>query len=64
MAVLDYVKYANGDDADKRVLAVNAGLELIQSRVSTLPTGTNLEVELGKLSKYADLIQAALSKAE
>lgn len=64
MAVLDYVKYANGDAADKRVQAVNAGLELIQSRISTLPTGTSVEVELGKLSRYADLIQAAISKAE
>jgi len=60
MAVLDYVKYANGDAADQRALAVNAGLELIQSRVSTLPTGTSLEVEIGKLSSYADKIQEAL----
>ncbi|MGP0016861.1 hypothetical protein [Pseudomonas sp.] len=44
----------------QRAVAVTAALELIQSRVSTLPTGTSLDVELGKLSMYADKIQAAL----
>lgn|GEM_PF-6550101 len=48
----------------QRAIAVGAALELIQSRVGTLPTGTSLENELSKLSQYADKIQAALAKTE
>lgn len=50
--------------AAQRAVAVGAALELIQSRIGTLPTGTSLETELTKLSQYADKIQAALTTAE
>ncbi|WP_447096850.1 hypothetical protein [Pseudomonas sp. CF10PS3] len=50
--------------AAQRALAVGAALELIQSRIGTLPTGTSLETELSKLSQYADKIQAALATGE
>ncbi|MDQ0124688.1 hypothetical protein J2W17_003642 [Pseudomonas lini] len=61
MALLDDVKYANGDDADQRLLAVNAALELIAVRVTNNTTGGILEAELSRLSQYADTIQAALT---
>ena len=50
--------------AAQRALAIGAALELIQSRIGTLPTGTSLETELTKLSQYADKIQAALTTSE
>ncbi len=50
--------------AAQRAVAVGAALELIQSRIGTLPTGTSLETELTKLSQYADKIQAALTTSE
>ncbi|MND99153.1 hypothetical protein D3C76_822990 [compost metagenome] len=65
MAILDYLKYADGDAKDKRALAVNAALELISVRIgATSPNGNHLDQELGKLSAYADLIQQALKKVE
>jgi hypothetical protein len=61
MALLDHVKYSNGNDSDQRALAVNAALELIAVRVgATSPNGNHLDVELNRLSQYADKIQEAL----
>ncbi|WP_054076315.1 hypothetical protein [Pseudomonas amygdali] len=62
MAILDYVKYENGSASDKRVLAVNAALELISVRIgATSPNGNHLDQELNRLSSYADKIQDALT---
>ncbi|MBB1617028.1 hypothetical protein A9978_31725 [Pseudomonas sp. UMC65] len=60
MALLDYVKYDNGSETDKRALAVNAALELIAVRITNNTTGGILESELSRLSGYADTIQSAL----
>jgi hypothetical protein len=61
MAILDYVKYDNGSQENRRALAVNAALELIAVRIgATSPNGNHLDIELGKLSGYADTIQKAL----
>ncbi|WP_017255080.1 hypothetical protein [Pseudomonas tolaasii] len=61
MALLDYIRYENGSESDKRGLAVNAALELISVRIgATSPNGNHLDQELGKLAGYADKIQEAL----
>lgn len=62
MPVIPYSNYANGDSEDKRILAVNAALELIQARVSNSTVSGLLEGELNRLSTYADQIQAAISQ--
>lgn len=65
MPILDYVKYSTVSDSDKRILAVNAALELISVRIgATSPNGNHLDTELGRLSGYADQIQAALKVNE
>ncbi len=52
--------YSQATDADaKRAYAVSAALELIAVRCANNGAST-LDTELGKLSKYADTIQAAL----
>ncbi|AZE48237.1 hypothetical protein C4K04_2564 [Pseudomonas chlororaphis] len=50
--------------AAQRAVAVGAALELIQSRIGSALAGTSLETEMGKLSQYADKIQAALKTAD
>lgn len=46
-----------------RPTAVAAALELIAAKVANSPSSNSqLEVEMGRLSTYADQIQAALSK--
>lgn len=52
--------YANAGQDGRRLWAVNAALELIAASVgSAAGTRDHLENEMNKLSKYADLIQAA-----
>lgn len=48
------------DKQTKRAIAVSAALELIAARVSSSPLNDVVERELGKLSSFADTIQAAL----
>jgi hypothetical protein len=62
MALIDQVKYKTGSEADKRVMAVNAALELIAVRVTNNTTGGILEAELSRLSSYADTIQSAIQQ--
>ncbi|AHG41121.1 hypothetical protein N018_13240 [Pseudomonas syringae CC1557] len=62
MPIIPYSNYGNGDDEDKRIMAVNAALELIHARVSTSSVGGLLEGEMSRLSDYADQIQAAIKK--
>lgn len=50
------------DPKTKRAYAVAAALELIGVRILNNTTGSILSSELGKLSEYADLIQAAVDK--
>ncbi|MGY2254037.1 hypothetical protein [Pseudomonas reactans] len=58
---LSAVPYAQASDPKaKRAYAVSAALELIAVRVLNNTTSGILERELGKLSEYADTIQAAL----
>lgn len=53
--------YDSASPAKKRSIAVAAALELIAARVTSAPAnGTQLDVEIGNLSKYADQIQEAL----
>lgn len=46
-------------DDDKRVAAVSVALEIISARVSS-GAPVHLDMEMDKLSMYADQIQAAL----
>lgn len=66
MALLDHVKYDNGNDTDKRAIAVDVALQLILAKAGSSPDKTEtLKRELGNLSEYADQIQDALKvKAE
>ncbi|USU02981.1 MULTISPECIES: hypothetical protein [Pseudomonas] len=58
---LSAVPYAQATDPKaKRAYAVSAALELIAVRVLNNTSSGILESELGKLSSYADTIQAAL----
>ncbi|WP_439878876.1 hypothetical protein [Pseudomonas prosekii] len=50
---------SQGSNTARREAAVTAALTLISSKAES-PEGINLEYELGKLSSYADKIQAAL----
>lgn len=53
--------YEHASPDRKRSIAVAAALELIAARVGGAPAnGTHLDVEIGKLSAYADAIQEAL----
>ena len=57
------VAYAQANDPKaKRAMAVAAALNLIGVRVLNNTTGSILGSELGRLSEYADLIQAAVDK--
>ncbi|NWF10010.1 hypothetical protein HX810_20270 [Pseudomonas salomonii] len=53
--------YYNAGAEGKRIIAVSSALELIAAR-ATSANGLNLEAEFENLSKYADQIQAAISK--
>lgn len=58
---LPAVGYVSAVDKQvKRAIAVSAALELIALRVSSSPLNDVVERELGKLSSFADTIQAAL----
>ncbi len=53
--------YDNASPARKRSIAVAAALEVIAARITSAPSnGTFLDQEIGRLSSYADQIQAAL----
>ncbi|MGY2257455.1 hypothetical protein [Pseudomonas sp. SDO55104_S430] len=57
------VSYAQASDPKaKRAYAVSAALELIAVRVLNNTSSGILGTELGKLSEYADIIEAALNK--
>lgn len=61
MALLDHVKYGNGNDTDKRALVVDVALQLILAKAGNSPDKTNTLIgEMGNLSTYADQIQEAL----
>lgn len=54
---------ASADASDAEILrkyAVAAALEVIAARAPAMSASGQLEHEMGKLSKYADLIQEAL----
>ena len=53
--------YIQSGEEGKRLIAVEAAIDLIAVRVST--EGADLEGEMNRLSKYADQIQQAV-KAE
>lgn len=54
--------YGNASPARKRSIAVAAALDLIAARMTSAPdNGTYLDNEMGRLSAYADQIQAALN---
>lgn len=67
--VLGYHKSNDGrvsDDEHRRVIAVNAALEIIKSAVSTPENSRNIAYELDEALKYlpkiADAIQSAIEK--
>lgn len=63
IAVVGTNAYSRLQPETQRSIAVAAALELILARVTSAPAnGTHLDVELGKLSQYADQIQAAVDK--
>lgn len=54
--------YENASPARKRSIAVAAALDAIAARMASAPgNGTHLDIEMGRLSSYADQIQAALN---
>lgn len=55
------VQYLN-TKTGKRAVVVSAALELIAARVSS-QVPVSLETEFNNLSKYADLIEAALKES-
>lgn len=50
--------YIKSSDEGKRLVAVEAAIDLIAARVSA--SGADLEGEMSRLSSYADQIQEAL----
>ncbi|RMT91285.1 hypothetical protein ALP37_02907 [Pseudomonas amygdali pv. sesami] len=50
--------YSNSDVNGKRLVAVEAAIDLIVARVSV--SGADLEAEMSRLSTYADQIQEAV----
>lgn len=57
-------EYTSEDKQRQRAYAVAAALEVIHARAGTSgQSAVNIDYELGKLSEYADKIQAALAKA-